>query len=250
MAVDQSRTQWNPAVKNAAGKVVKKGYLSQYGRPEKRVTGKVKLVTETGGKRAGQTQKYSAGRKIVSNKPAFGVGGSNPSARKPNGGSTGGSTGSSTGSSNSGGSTSSSAATKAADKATGASDKSKKMSYQTGSGRSSGSGASSRSAAQAAAFASANKKKKPGVDYRSVAAANRKDSASAMNRRTSSAPSKANATVSESIPDIRNFDPRGYVRSRRIFTAEQKQKNIAAARRRAAADAKVLAALKARKGKK
>lgn len=247
MAVDQSRTQWNPAVKNAAGKVIKKGYLSQYGRPEKRVTGKVKLVTETGGKRAGQTQKYSAGRKVVSNKPAFGVGGSNPSARKPTGGSTGSSTKSSTG-----GSTSGSATAKAAGavKAAGASNKSKKMSYQTGSGMSSGSGAASRSAAQAAAFASANKKKKPGVDYRSVAAANRKDSASAMNRRTSSAPSKPKATISESIPDIRNFDPRGYLRSHRLLTAAQRQRNIAASRRRAAADAKVLAALKARKGKK
>ncbi len=80
--VSQSRTQWNPAVKNAAGKVVKKGYLSQYGRPEKKVTGKVKLVTETGGKRAGQTQKYSSGRKVVSKSPAFAVGGSNPAVVK------------------------------------------------------------------------------------------------------------------------------------------------------------------------
>lgn len=68
MAVSQSDTQWNKAVKNAAGKVVKKGYLSQKGKPEKRVTGRVNLVVDTGAKKAGQTQKYVTGNKPVAAK--------------------------------------------------------------------------------------------------------------------------------------------------------------------------------------
>jgi transcription elongation factor len=124
--VDQSRTQWNPAVKNAAGKFVQKGYLSQKGKPEKRVTSAVRLVTETGGKRAGQTQKYSSGRKVVGKTPAFGGGGSNPAADKG------------------GGLTAAQiAARKAAQDA-----KNKKMSYQTGR-EAPKAGAAKRSAAQA-----------------------------------------------------------------------------------------------------
>jgi hypothetical protein len=130
--VDQSRTQWNPAVKNAAGKVVKKGYLSQYGRPEKRVTGKVKLVTKTGNKRAGQTQKYSAGRKVVSSKTAFGVGGRNPSSDKD------------------GGLTAAQiAARKAAQEKAAQDAKNKKLGYQTGRGMTSTAATTARSAAQA-----------------------------------------------------------------------------------------------------
>jgi hypothetical protein len=129
--VDQSRTQWNPAVKNAAGKVIKKGYVSQYGKPEKRVTGSVKLVTETGGKRAGETQKYSAGRKVKDKRPAFGGGGSNPSADKG------------------GGLTAAQIAAQKAAAAKAAQDaKNKKMSYQTGRDAPA-KGARKRSAAQA-----------------------------------------------------------------------------------------------------
>ena len=129
--VDQSRTQWNPAVKNAAGKVVQKGYVSQKGKPEKRVTGAVRLVTETGGKRAGQTQKYSAGRKVVDKTPAFGGGGRNPAADKG------------------GGLTAAQiAARKAAQEKAAQDAKNKKMSYQTGR-EAPKAGAAKRSAAQA-----------------------------------------------------------------------------------------------------
>ncbi len=225
-SVSQSRTEWVKKGDTVNGKVVTKGYLAQKGKPEKRVTAKVKLVTETGGKRAGQTQKYSAGRKVADKRPAFGGGGSNPAVR-PQG-------------------TSASTGSKKPDVKPGAGTKpgAKTVSYQTGSAGTSG--AVSRSATQAAAFAKANKAKKSGPDYRSIAAANRKDSASAMNRQNAK-PSKPKATVSESIPDIRNLP--GYLTSTRLMTAQQRQKSRLAAQRRAAANAKVLAALKAKKGK-
>lgn len=85
MAISQSDTQWNPAVKNAAGKVIKKGYLSEKGKPKKRVTAAVKMVVDTQGRKAGETQKYSSGRR-VSTKPARNVnrGGSAPTSSSSN----------------------------------------------------------------------------------------------------------------------------------------------------------------------
>ena len=63
--VSQSDTQWNAKGSTLSdGTVVKKGYLSQKGKDTKRVTGRVNLVTDTGSKKAGQTQKYATGNKV------------------------------------------------------------------------------------------------------------------------------------------------------------------------------------------
>lgn len=63
--VSQSRTMWVKAGEVVGGKTVKKGYLAQYGKPEKRVTARVKIVTATeSGKKAGEVYKYKAGRTV------------------------------------------------------------------------------------------------------------------------------------------------------------------------------------------
>lgn len=80
MAIDQSRTQWNPAKKNAAGKVIQKGYLSQYGKPEKRITGTVALKQAASGVAAGGQRSYVKGRAGATAKPT--------AARKSTSGST------------------------------------------------------------------------------------------------------------------------------------------------------------------
>ena len=244
-SVSQSRTQWVAKGETVGGKVVKKGYLAQKGKPEKRVTANVKLVTETGTKRAGQTQNYSDGRKMVSNKPAFAVGGSNPSVKKKDISPTGGSTAAQI-AARKAAEAKAAAARAAADSA---SDKSKKMSYQSGSATTTNMAASrARSAAQARTLAAANVRKKSSINYRNVAAANRKDSAAGINRRTANKPGKPKATVSESIPDIRNIDLVKFGNTRTL-TAKQRQQNAVTARKRAEAEKKLRAALAARKGR-
>lgn len=61
--VSQSRTMWVKKGTVVGGKEVKKGYLAQYGRPEKRVSANVQIVAETtSGKKAGETYAYKKGR--------------------------------------------------------------------------------------------------------------------------------------------------------------------------------------------
>lgn len=62
--VDQSRTEWvTKGTKLSDGTVVKKGYLAQKGKPEKKVTANVKIQTDTtSGKKAGQTYSYNKGK--------------------------------------------------------------------------------------------------------------------------------------------------------------------------------------------
>jgi len=63
--VSQSRTMWVKKGETVGGQVVKKGYLAQYGKAEKKVSAKVKIVADTeSGKKAGQTYKYGKGRMI------------------------------------------------------------------------------------------------------------------------------------------------------------------------------------------
>lgn len=63
--VSQSRTMWVKKGDIVGGKEVKKGYLAQYGRPEKRVTARVKIETATeSGKKAGEVYRYKAGRTV------------------------------------------------------------------------------------------------------------------------------------------------------------------------------------------
>lgn len=59
--VSQSNTMWVKKGDTVGGKTVEKGYLAQYGKPEKKVTAKVKLVA---GEKAGQKVAYSKGRKV------------------------------------------------------------------------------------------------------------------------------------------------------------------------------------------
>lgn len=66
--VSQSRTMWVKKGEIVNGKKVEKGYLAQYGKPEKRVSARVKIVTDTkSGKKAGEVYRYKAGRTV---KPA------------------------------------------------------------------------------------------------------------------------------------------------------------------------------------
>lgn len=61
--VSQSRTMWVKKGTMVNGKEVKKGYLAQYGKPEKKVSGTVALVT--GGQGGmGSTKTYKAGRSV------------------------------------------------------------------------------------------------------------------------------------------------------------------------------------------
>jgi len=63
--VSQSRTMWVKKGETVGGQVVKKGYLAQYGKAEKKVSAKVNIVTDTeSGKKAGQSYKYGKGRTI------------------------------------------------------------------------------------------------------------------------------------------------------------------------------------------
>lgn len=64
-SVSQSRTMWVAAGTVVNGKKVPKGYLAQYGKPEKKVTGNVKMVKKTGGVEAGKTQSYKQGRRTT-----------------------------------------------------------------------------------------------------------------------------------------------------------------------------------------
>lgn len=58
--VSQSRTMWVKAGETVGGKVVKKGYLAQYGKPEKKVSARVEMVT---GPKKGKVVDYAKGRK-------------------------------------------------------------------------------------------------------------------------------------------------------------------------------------------
>jgi len=60
--VSQSRTQWVKKGDVVGGKTVAKGYVAQYGKPEKKVTANVKLVTDTSRGKAGQKVSYTKGR--------------------------------------------------------------------------------------------------------------------------------------------------------------------------------------------
>jgi hypothetical protein len=61
-AVSQSNTEWVKKGDVVGGKVVQKGYLAQKGKPEKKVTARVKLVTDTSKGKAGQKVSYTKGR--------------------------------------------------------------------------------------------------------------------------------------------------------------------------------------------
>ena len=61
-AVSQSNTEWVKKGDTVGGKVVQKGYLAQKGKPEKKVTARVKLVTDTSKGKAGQKVSYTKGR--------------------------------------------------------------------------------------------------------------------------------------------------------------------------------------------
>lgn len=73
-AVSQSRTMWVKKGDVVGGKKVQKGYLAQYGKPEKRVSAKVRMVTELG------TRTYKQGRRV--NKPMAVGGGNAPGSGK------------------------------------------------------------------------------------------------------------------------------------------------------------------------
>jgi len=63
--VSQSRTMWVKKGDTVGGEVVKKGYLAQYGKAEKRVSAKVNIVADTeSGKKSGQTWKYKSGKSV------------------------------------------------------------------------------------------------------------------------------------------------------------------------------------------
>jgi hypothetical protein len=60
--VSQSRTMWVKKGDVVGGKKVKKGYVAQYGRPEKRVTARIKLEEATRRGKAGDVAVYKSGR--------------------------------------------------------------------------------------------------------------------------------------------------------------------------------------------
>lgn len=69
MAVSQSNTMWVKKGTVVNGKKVKKGYVAQKGKPEKRVTNKIKLVVDTDKRgKAGDTVNTKKGRYVKSNK--------------------------------------------------------------------------------------------------------------------------------------------------------------------------------------
>jgi len=61
-AVSQSNTMWVKKGDTVGGKTVEKGYLAQYGKPEKKVTANVKLVVDTARGKAGSKVSYNKGR--------------------------------------------------------------------------------------------------------------------------------------------------------------------------------------------
>lgn len=69
MAVSQSNTMWVKKGTVVNGKKVKKGYVAQKGKPQKRVTNKIKLVVDTDKRgKAGETVSTKKGRYVKSNK--------------------------------------------------------------------------------------------------------------------------------------------------------------------------------------
>lgn len=67
MAVSQSNTMWVKKGTVVNGKKVKKGYVAQKGKPEKRVTNKIKLVVDTDKRgKAGETVQTKKGRYVKS----------------------------------------------------------------------------------------------------------------------------------------------------------------------------------------
>ena len=60
--VSQSRTMWVKKGTVVDGKKVKKGYVAQYGRPEKRVTARIKLEEATRRGKKGDVVSYKSGR--------------------------------------------------------------------------------------------------------------------------------------------------------------------------------------------
>ena len=63
--VSQSKTMWVPKGTIVNGKKVPKGYVAQYGKPEKKVTARVQMVEQTMGVAKGDTQKYVEGRRVT-----------------------------------------------------------------------------------------------------------------------------------------------------------------------------------------
>ena len=63
--VSQSKTMWVKKGTIVDGKEVKKGYLAQYGKPEKKVNARVQMVEQTMGVAKGDTQKYVQGRRVT-----------------------------------------------------------------------------------------------------------------------------------------------------------------------------------------
>lgn len=64
-SVSQSRTMWVKKGDVVGGKTVQKGYLAQYGKPEKRVTARVRAEAgNTAGMKTGSVTRYKAGRKV------------------------------------------------------------------------------------------------------------------------------------------------------------------------------------------
>ena len=61
-AVSQSNTMWVKKGDTVGGKTVEKGYLAQYGKPEKKVTANVKLVVDTARGKAGSKVSYNKGK--------------------------------------------------------------------------------------------------------------------------------------------------------------------------------------------
>ena len=73
--VSQSKTMWVKKGDVVGGKVVKKGYVAQYGKPEKKVSATVKLV-------GGGTRAYKEGRAVKAPaKPMMTGGGFSPSTK-------------------------------------------------------------------------------------------------------------------------------------------------------------------------
>lgn len=69
MAVSQSNTMWVKKGTVVNGKKVKKGYVAQKGKPEKRVTNQIKLVVDTDKRgKAGETVQTKKGRYVKSDK--------------------------------------------------------------------------------------------------------------------------------------------------------------------------------------
>ena len=73
--VSQSRTMWVKKGTVVNGEAVKKGYVAQYGKPEKRVTNRVKLEVDTPKRgKKGDVVTLKAGR-YVTKKPGSGASG-------------------------------------------------------------------------------------------------------------------------------------------------------------------------------